>query len=95
MSAGADSDLATASAVATWQAGPVRYSEFWDLVDDVLGPLGRTLTRDLVVGALGDRTSEQALADGEDPAAVWRALCDAQDVPTALRWGRDRPRRRA
>ncbi len=73
----------------------MRYSEFWDLVDEVLGPLGRTVTRDLVVGALGDRTSAQALDDGEDPVVVWRALCDAQGVPPALRWGRERPRRRA
>jgi len=72
----------------------VRYSEFWELVDDVFGRLGRTLARDQVVGALDDRTAVQALDAGEDPAAVWRALCDAMDVPTAQRWGRDRPRRR-
>ncbi len=72
----------------------MRYSDFWHLVDDVLGPLGRTTTRDQVIDALGDRTSEQALADGEDPAVVWRALCDALAVPAALRWGRE-PRRRA
>jgi hypothetical protein len=74
---------------------PVRYSEFWELVDDVFGPEGRTLARDLVVGALDDRTAEQALAAGEDPVVVWRALCDAQAVPSELRWGRPRPRRRA
>lgn len=72
----------------------MRYSEFWELVDDVLGPLGRTLVRDQVVGALGDRTAEQALAAGEEPVVVWRALCDALDVPAGLRWGRDRPQRR-
>jgi len=77
-----------------WQADPVRYSEFWELVDDVFGRLGRTLARDQVVGALDDRTAVQALDAGEDPAAVWRALCDAMEVPTAQRWGRDRPRRR-
>ena len=76
-----------------WQAVPVRYSEFWELVDDVFGPQGRTLARDLVVGALEDRTAVVALEAGEDPADVWRALCDAQDVPAALRWGHPRPRR--
>ncbi|WP_182113609.1 MULTISPECIES: DUF3046 domain-containing protein [unclassified Actinotalea] len=65
----------------------MRYSEFWELVDDVLGPLGRTLTQDQALGGLGDRTAVQALADGEDPRAVWRALCDAMDVPQADRWG--------
>ncbi len=73
----------------------MRYSEFWELVDDVFGPQGRTLARDLVVGALDDRTAVAALDAGEDPAVVWRALCDAQDVPVALRWGHPRPRRRA
>jgi hypothetical protein len=77
----------------TWQAAGVRYSEFWDLVDDVLGPLGRTITRDQVIGALGDRTSEEALASGDEPIVVWRALCDARDVPVALRWGHDRARK--
>lgn len=71
----------------------MRYSEFWQLVDDVLGPLGRTTTRDQVIGALDDRTCEQAIEDGEDPALVWRALCDALDVPVALRWGRELRRR--
>ena len=65
----------------------MRYSEFWELVDDVLGPLGRTLTRDQVLGPLGDRTSVQALESGEDPKLVWRALCDAMDVPQSDRWG--------
>ncbi|HEY3436698.1 MAG TPA: DUF3046 domain-containing protein [Actinotalea sp.] len=65
----------------------MRYSEFWELVDDVLGPLGRTLTRDQVLGPLGDRTSVRALEDGEDPRLVWRALCDAMQVPPSERWG--------
>lgn len=74
-----------------WQAVPVRYSEFRDLVEDVFGAqIGRTLVEDQVLGPLGDRTAAQALDDGEEPRAVWRALCDAMDVPQALRWGSDR-----
>ncbi len=74
--------------VVAWHPGEVRYSEFWDLVDDVFGArVGRTLTQDQVLGALGDRTSVQALADGEEPRTVWRALCDAMDVPESERWG--------
>lgn len=65
----------------------MRYSEFWDLVADVFGPIGRTLTKDQVLGALGDRTSEQALDAGEDPRTVWRALCEAMEVPESERWG--------
>ena len=74
----------------------MRYSEFWELVDDVLGPIGRTLTTDQVLGALGDRTSVQALEAGEEPRTVWRALCDAMEVPERDRWGttvRRAPRR--
>jgi hypothetical protein len=72
----------------------VRYSEFWALVDDVFGPLGRTLARDQVIGALDDRTAAEALEAGEDPVLVWRALCDAHQIPPERRWGSDRPRRR-
>lgn len=71
----------------------MRYSEFWELVDGVFGRLGRTLAADQVISTLDDRTAEQALDDGEDPALVWRGLCDAMEVPAAERWGPDRRRR--
>jgi len=68
----------------------VRYREFWDLVDDVLGSAqGRGLVRELVVLELGNRTAQQALDDGEEPRTVWHALCDALGVPDAARWGSD------
>ena len=78
---------------APWQADPVRHSEFRELLDGVFGRLGRTLAADQVIGALGDRTADRALAEGEEPAVVWRALCDAMEVPAAQRWGPE-PRRR-
>ncbi len=68
---------------------PVRYSEFWELVDDVFGPLGRTLVADQVLGALDDRSGGEALEAGVEPRVVWRALCDAMEVPEADRWGTD------
>ncbi len=76
---------------------PVRHSEFWQLVDDEFGAgYARTLTRDLVVAALGNRTADEALAAGVQPRAVWFALCDAMDVPAQRRWGDEqRSRRRA
>lgn len=55
---------------------------------------GRTLVRDHVLFELGNRTAQQALDDGEEPRAVWAALCDALDVPPARRWGRDEPNTR-
>ena len=68
----------------------VRLSEFWTLVDDEFGRAhGRTLTRDHVLFELGNRTAEQAIADGEPLRSVWLALCDAMDVPRERRWGRE------
>lgn len=73
----------------------MRYREFWQLVDEVLGEAqGRELVRTFVVGALGSRTPQQALDDGEEPRVVWHALCDALGVPEARRWGLD-PHRQA
>jgi hypothetical protein len=74
----------------------VRHSEFWQLLEDEFGAdYARTVARDVVLGALGSRTSEQALAAGLRPREVWLALCDAMDVPAERRWGRDRKDRRS
>jgi hypothetical protein len=68
----------------------VRTSEFWQLVTDEFGQAhGFTLVRDHVVGRLGHRTAQQALDGGEEPRAVWLALCEELDVPEARRWGTD------
>ena len=44
-----------------------------------------SVAKDQVLAALGDRTVNQALADGADAKAVWRAVCDTFDVPERLR----------
>ncbi len=76
-----------------WQAVAVRYREFWDLVDEVLGPAhGRVLTAELRVGGLGDRTADVALAEGVEPRDVWHAICDELGIPEAQRWGANRRR---
>lgn len=68
----------------------MRFREFWLLVDDVLGPAqGRALTHELVIGALGNKTAEQALDEGVEPRDVWHALCDELGIPDAQRWGSD------
>jgi len=60
----------------------MRLSEFWAAVTDEFGQsYGRTLTHDLVLGDLGDLTSEQAIAKGVTTRQIWRALCRATDVP--------------
>lgn len=71
----------------------MRHSDFWLLMDDVFGAsYARTLASDQVLGALADRTAVQALADGLEPRAVWRALCDAMEIPEQRRWGSEQPR---
>lgn len=71
-------------------------SEFRRAIDGEFGEAyGRTLVRDVVLGALGDRTAEEALAQGIAPKDVWLALCAVMDVPRE-RWhgaGRPEPRR--
>jgi hypothetical protein len=44
-----------------------------------------SVAKDHVIAALGGRTVNQALADGEDVKVVWRAVCDAFRVPERLR----------
>ena len=59
-------------------------------MDDEFGDgYAGSLARDHVLGALGNRTAVQALADGEPPRAVWEALCIDMDVPQERRLGRD------
>src|SRR5690242_3948940 len=73
-----------------WQTAVVRISHFWTLMDDEFGAAyAGSLARDHVLGALGNRTVVQALADGEPPRAVWEAICIVMDVPPERRLGRD------
>lgn len=64
----------------------MRLSHFNTLMTDEFGPAyAQVIARDLVLGSLGDRTADQALAAGEDPKDVWLALCEANQVPKE-RW---------
>jgi hypothetical protein len=59
---------------------------FWDQMETQFGPVyARSVAKDYVLAALGGRTVDQALADGEDVAVVWRAVCEAFKVPERLR----------
>jgi hypothetical protein len=70
----------------------MRLSEFWRAISDEFGlGYGRVLTNDLVIGELGDRTAEQALAGGAPPREVWLALCRAADVPKSRWYGAGKP----
>jgi Protein of unknown function (DUF3046) len=70
-------------------------SEFWDLVDGEFGQArSRSLVKDHVLTALGNRTAEQAIEAGDDPREVWFAMCDDLEVPAARRWGRNESARK-
>jgi hypothetical protein len=63
----------------------MRQSEFDQRVSERFGRYADSLLRDLVLPELGGRTGNEALAAGTDPRDVWRALCDAKEVPLAER----------
>jgi transcriptional regulator GlxA family with amidase domain len=64
----------------------VRLTVFWELMREHFGDsYAASVARDFVLTSLGGRTAEQALADGEEPKAVWQAVCEAFDVPERLR----------
>ena len=64
----------------------VRSSVFWDLMNGEFGPVrAAAVARDHVFAQLGGRTAVQALEAGIGPRAVWKAVCEAYDVPPARR----------
>jgi hypothetical protein len=64
----------------------VRLTEFWARMNEQFGDVyAESLAKDYVLSNLGGRTVNKALADGEDPKVVWRAVCDTFNVPDSLR----------
>jgi hypothetical protein len=64
----------------------VRLTQFRELMTDEFGAArSAAVSRDHVLADLGGRTVEQALDAGIDPRQVWRAVCEAYDVPPARR----------
>jgi hypothetical protein len=66
----------------------VRLTDFWDRLERVFGAgYATSVAHDQVIPQLGGRTIEQALADGEETADVWRAVVAAYPdrVPSTLR----------
>ncbi len=64
----------------------VRLTQFRELMDEEFGPVrAAAVSRDHVLADLGGRTVEEALEAGIDARRVWRAVCDAYDVPPARR----------
>ena len=72
----------------------MRLSQFTQLMHDEFTPeYAQVLTRDLVLGELGDRTAERALADGDDPRDIWLAICRTEGVPKERWTGKRAPKK--
>ncbi|MBO0823773.1 MAG: DUF3046 domain-containing protein [Actinobacteria bacterium] len=64
----------------------MRLTVFWERMRAQFGDAyADSVAQDYVLAALGGRTVNQALADGEEAKVVWRAVCDAFRVPERLR----------
>ncbi|GIE09238.1 DUF3046 domain-containing protein [Paractinoplanes ferrugineus] len=66
----------------------MRLTDFWARLDQAFGgTYARSLATDHSFSGLGDRTIEQAIADGVDTATIWRAVVTAypERVPSRLR----------
>ena len=66
----------------------MRLTDFWTRLEEAFGPgYAASIARDQVLSQLDGRTIEQALAAGEQPHGVWRAVVAAYPdrVPARLR----------
>ncbi len=60
----------------------MRHTEFWARMDDALGAAyARSWADMFVLGELGGRTVEQALAAGVPPKQVWAAVWRVLELP--------------
>ena len=73
----------------------MRLTQFRGLMEDEFGTLrAGSLARDHVFAELGGQTVEQAIESGVDLRGVWRAVCEAYEVPTVAALSRPGPARR-
>ncbi|WP_067604965.1 DUF3046 domain-containing protein [Nocardiopsis listeri] len=64
----------------------MRLTNFWNNMREQFGEVyAESLAKDYVIEGLGSRTIEQALADGVGAKEVWRAVCEAFDLPATAR----------
>jgi Protein of unknown function (DUF3046) len=64
----------------------VRLTVFWDRMRAQFGDAyAASVAKDYVLADLGSRTVDQALADGIEPKTVWRAVCEAFEIPARAR----------
>lgn len=64
----------------------MRLTEFWERMREQFGAAyADSLAMDQVLPQLGGRTVAEALEDGEPARRVWRAVCEAFEVPARNR----------
>ena len=63
----------------------MRLTAFWERMNAQFGEAyAQSVAKDYVLAGLGGQTIERALANGEDAKTVWRAVCEAFNVPDSL-----------
>ena len=66
--------------------GAVRLTAFWDKMRAQFGDAyAASVAKDCVLAGVDGRTVDQALADGIEPKTVWRAVCEAFEIPERSR----------
>ena len=64
----------------------MRLTDFWERMRAELGETyAESYARDVVISQLGGRTVQQALDAGEETKTVWRAVCEALELPPSRR----------
>jgi len=64
----------------------MRLTEFWERMRAQFGDVyAESVAKDYVLSALGNRTVDQALAEGTDAKTVWLAVCEAFKIPERRR----------
>jgi hypothetical protein len=64
----------------------MRFTEFWARMEGALGSAYAPVwASQQVLADLGGRTVDQALAAGETPKSVWRAVADRLELPEQQR----------
>lgn len=64
----------------------MRFTEFWSRMHQALGSsYAPVWASSQVLSDLGGRTVDEALAAGEPPKKVWRAVADRLELPESQR----------
>jgi Protein of unknown function (DUF3046) len=67
-------------------SGAVRLTAFWEKMRAQFGDTyAASVAKDYMLAGLGNRTVDQALAEGIEPKTVWRAVCEAFEIPENAR----------